>query len=254
MDLKVNHSAGYFSNMTIRLYELIAFMKEHNCYPNNIDSTEQFGFYKSENNEDLSNVYIKTIDTEIPFIIPNLDKDFMAFQFDNYKTLDYKGLKNIIYKYFSLGEIVENTKKELKDKYKLDKYISVFYRGNDKSVEAANPSYELFIKKAKELEYLGLPFLVLPDECTFLTAFKSEIKNVITLDETPCCDLPNSNLIFELNKELRPQYGATYNAVISLLSEGEHLITHSGNGSVWACLYRGNANNVHQIYKDKIYE
>ena len=254
MELIVNHSAGYFSNMTIRLYELLSFMRTYNCYPDYIDSSNQFGFYKSNFNENLSEVYIKKIDDEIPFVIPELDKDFMAFQFDDYKTLDFEGLKNIVYKYFSLGELIVNTKTELKNKYQLDKYISVFYRGNDKSIETVNPPYELFIKKAKELEYLGLPFLVLPDECAFLTAFKKEIKNVITLDETPCADLPDSNLIFKLSKDKRPQYGAVYNAVISMLSEGEHLITHSGNGGVWACLYRGNANNVHQIYKDKIYE
>ena len=254
MDLIVNHSAGYFSNMTIRLYELISFMKTHGCYPDKIDSSNQFGFYKSYDNENVSELYIKTIDTEIPFDIPKLDKDFMAFQFDNYKDLDFDSLKNIVYKYFSPSELVELTKLELKTKYNLDKYISVFYRGNDKSVETANPSYKLFIQKAKELECLNLPFVVLPDECKFLKAFKKEIKNVITFEETPCCDLPNSNYIFDLEMDLRPQFGANYNAIVKLLSEGEHLITHSGNGGVRSCLYRGNANNVHQIYKDKIYE
>jgi len=254
MDLIVNHSAGYFSNMTIRLYELLSFMRTHGYYPTNIDSSNQFGFYKSNENENLSDAYIKTIDTDTPFLIPKLDKDFMAFQFENYKDLDFEGLKNIVYKYFSLGELVELIKSELKSKYQLDKYIGVFYRGNDKSVETINPSYKLFIEKAKELEYLNLPFVVLPDECSFLKSFKKEIKNVITFDEIPCADLPDSNYIFHLAMDKRPKFGANYNAIVSLLSESEHLITHSGNGGVWACLYRGNANNVHQIYQNKIYE
>lgn len=252
MVLKVNHSAGYFSNMTIRLYELLKFMRENGFYPQ-IDSTEQFGFYK-KGNEDLSRVYIKDVDDIIPFKIPKLDKDFMAFQFDNYKTLDYDGLKPILNKYFSFGDLVQEKKSEIKNKYGLDKYISVFYRGNDKQVETTNPPYELFIQKAKELEYLNLPYLVLPDECKFLNEFRKHIRNVIVLDETPCIDMPHGNLIFDMPLDKRPMYGAIYNAVVSLLSEGEYLITHSGNGGVWCCLYRGNANNVIQIYKDKVYE
>lgn len=252
MVLKVNHSAGYFSNMTIRLYELLKFMKQYGCYPE-IDSSEQFGFYKI-GNEDLSKEYIKTIDERIEFKLPNLEKDFMSFQFDDYRTLDFEGLKPIVYKYFSLGDMVENRKAEIKKRYGLTDYISVFYRGNDKRIETMNPPYELFIQKAKDLEHLGLPFLILPDECSFLNEFKRHIKNVIVLKETPCCDMPNGNLIFNMPLPQRPLYGATYNAVVSLLSEGKHLITHSGNGGVWCCLYRGNANNVIQIYKDKVYE
>lgn len=252
MVLKVNHSAGYFSNMTIRLYELLDFMRANGFYPQ-IDSTEQFGFYK-KGNEDLSKVYIKEVDDIIPFEIPKLDKDFMAFQFDDYKDLDFEGLKPIVHKYFSLGNLVQEKKAEIKNKYGLDKYISVFYRGNDKQVETMNPPYDLFIKKAKELEYLNLPYLVLPDECKFLKEFRKHIKNVIVLDETPCIDMPIGNLIFDMPLAKRPMYGAIYNAVVSLLSEGKYLITHSGNGGVWCCLYRGNANNVIQIYKDKVYE
>lgn len=251
MELKISHSAGYFSNMTIRLYELLDFMRKNGYYPK-LDSSEQFGVYK-EGNEDLSKIYIKEIDDEIPFNIPNLDKDFMSFQFDDYRTLDFEGLKPIIYKYFSIGDLIQENKDKIKKKYGLDKYISVFYRGNDKNTEITNPSYDLFIQKAKELEHLGLPYLVLPDECKFINEFKKHISNVITLDETPCIDFPDGNLMVHMPLNERPEYGAIYNAVVSLLSEGQYLITHSGNGGVWCCLYRGSADSVIQIYKDKVY-
>jgi hypothetical protein len=248
----VKHSAGYFSNMTIRLYELLDFMRTHGRYPDYIDSSEQFGFYKNDQSQDISKLYIKPAHGNIEFNIPKLDIDFMAFQFNDYRNLDFAGLNPIIKKYFSLGYLVEWKLNELKHKYKLDKYISVFYRGNDKQLEVDNPSYELFIQKAKEVQG-DLPILILPDECKFYKAFTKELKNVILMDETPCADLPNSNLIFELPLSQRVEYGAIYNAAVYLLSQGEHLITHSGNGGVWATLYRGHSNKVHQIYKDKIY-
>ena len=73
------------------------------------------------------------------------------------------------------------------------------------------------------------------------------------MEETPCIDMPKGNLIFDMPMGNRVEYGAIYNAAVYLLSQGEHLITHSGNGGVWATLYRGHSNKVHQIYKDKIY-
>lgn len=248
----VKHSAGYFSNMTIRLYELLDFMRTHGRYPDFIDSSEQFGFYKKDQTQDISKLYIKEVSKEIDFNIPKLDVDFMAFQFGDYRNIDFAGLKPIIDKYFSLGELVEQKVSELKTKYKLDKYISVFYRGNDKQIEIDNPSYELFIQKAKEVQG-DLPILILPDECKFYKAFTKELSNVILMEETPCIDMPKGNLIFDMPMGNRVEYGAIYNAAVYLLSQGEHLITHSGNGGVWATLYRGHSNKVHQIYKDKIY-
>jgi hypothetical protein len=143
-----------------------------------------------------------------------------------------------------------------KTKYKLDKYIGVFYRGNDKRLETLTPSYDVFINKTKEIRALHpeLPILLMPDECAFKWEFKKHFDNVICFDEMPCIDNPNSSVSFEIPLKDRPHYGAMYNAAISLLAESEHLITHSGNGGLWACFYRGNADNVHQCFNNNFYE
>jgi len=59
--------------------------------------------------------------------------------------------------------------------------------------------------------------------------------------------------MFEMPINKRSDYGAIYNASVSLMAESKHLVTHSGNGGLWALLYRNNTNNVHQIYKNKWY-
>ena len=255
--LKVTHSSGFFSNMTIRLYDLYAFMKEHKCYPDEIDSSEQFSFYKHEAFSNLIPYYIKDVKDEIHFIMPNcLEQDFMAIQWNDYRLIDYDNINPIIYKYFSLGYLIEENKAYLKSKYKLDKYIGVFFRGNDKRLETNIAKYDTFINKIKEVRalYPDLPILLIPDECLFKQFVLKEFDNVICFDELPCIDNPTSCKTFELPLKDRPQYGAIYNAAVSLMSESEHLITHSGNGGLWACFYRGNADNVHQCFNNKFYE
>jgi len=255
--LKVIHNAGYFSNMTIRLQDLFSFMKEHNCYPDLIDSSSQFQFFKSEAHIDVSKLYIKENDLEIPFLIPEIAKhDCMSIQFDDYSKIDFENIKPILDKYFSLGDLVIQKKAQLKNKYNLTNYIGVFYRGNDKRIEMELPTYDNFINKVKEIRALepDLPIFTLPDECSFLSVLKDNFDNVIAFDETPCIDKPDSCMMFEMPINKRSEYGAIYNASVSLMSESKHLITHSANGGLWAVLYRNNTNNVHQIYKNKWYD
>ncbi len=254
--LKVIHNAGFFSCMTIRLQDIFSFMREHNSYPDLIDSSSQFQFFKSEAHIDISKYYIKENDIEIPFIIPNIAKhDCMSIQFDDYRKIDFENVKPIIDKYFSLGDLVIEKKEQLKSKYNLTDYIGVFYRGNDKRIEMELASYDSFINKIKQIRALepDLPIYTLPDECSFLAALKDNFDNVIAFDETPCIDKHDSNMMFEMPIDKRSEYGAIYNACVSLMAESKHLITHSGNGGLWSVLYRNNANNVHQIYKNKWY-
>lgn len=255
--LKVTHNAGFFSCMTIRLQDLFSFIKEHNAYPDEIDSFSQFAFFKSDAHIDISRYYIKHSDIEIPLILPEIAKhDCMSIQFDDYRKIDFENIKPILNKYFGLGDLVLNKKEQLKTKYGLSDYIGVFYRGNDKRIEMELPTYDNFINKIKQIRSLepNLPIYTLPDECSFLKALKDNFDNVICFDETPCIDKPDSCMMFEMPINLRSDYGAIYNASVSLMAESKHLITHSGNGGLWAALYRGNANNLYQIHKNKWYD
>lgn len=255
--LKVIHNAGFFSNMTIRLQELFIYMKQHNCFPDDIDSSSQFQFFKSLSHEDVSKYYIKHNDIEIPCVIPDIAKhDCMSIQFDDYSKIDFENITPILNKWFDLGDMVKNKKEQLKEKYNLNEYIGVFYRGNDKRIEMELPTYDNFINKIKEIRAIepNLPIYTLPDECSFLKELKNNFDNVIAFEETPCIDKPDSCMMFEMPINKRSEYGAIYNASVSLMSESKYLITHSGNGGLWAALYRGNSNNLYQIHNNKWYD
>ena len=58
-------------------------------------------------------------------------------------------------------------------------------------------------------------------------------------------------MVFETPQAERAEYGAKFFAAVFCLSKCKHLITHSGNGSFWAVLYRGNTENVYQILNNK---
>lgn len=255
--LKVTHNAGYFSNLTIRLMDLMAFMKEHGKFPDEVDSSEQFSFYKDEAHINLIPYYIKHIEDEIKFNLPKreADLDCMAIQFDDYRKLDFKTLKPIMDKYFTPGDYVMDKYNQLKAKYNLTDYISVFYRGNDKHTETETSTYESFFSKCKELrdKHPTLPFFVMPDECNFLTQFKKRFDNVIAFSETPCIDDATTNVAFTIKQGSRSEFGALYAAATLLLAEGKELVTHSANGGLWAALYRNKAEGIHQCYKNKWY-
>lgn len=255
--LKVVHNAGYFSNMTIRLMDIMAFMKEHKCLPDEVDSSVQFAMYKDDPTINLIPYYIEHNDEPIKFKLPKeANKDCMAIQWDDYRKLDLKALAPIMNKYFKPGSYVMDKYNHLKSKYNLGEYISVFYRGNDKKLETETASYDNFFKKCQEIREIepNLPFLVMPDECHFLKTFRKQFDNVISFSETPCTDDNNSSVSFKIPMGSRSEYGATFNASAILMGEGKHLITHSGNCGLWASLYRNNPNNIHQIYKNEWYK
>ena len=257
--LKTIHNAGFFSCCTIRLLDIVAYYNEHGILPDEVDSTEQFLHYKGKPGDNLIPFYFdesaeKNID--IDFFAPiNIRFDCMAIQFDSYRNLDFKNTSKFVEKYFTPSNRVKESVENLISKYQLDfeNLCSIFYRGNDKANEMKIPSYDQFINKAKEIKAANpeIKFLVQPDEEEFLNAFLNEFPDSIYFEETPMLKKQMSAVFFETPIEQRAEYGRNFFAAVLTLSMCKHVITHSGNGALWLALYRGNADNVHQIFNDK---
>ena len=47
----------------------------------------------------------------------------------------------------------------------------------------------------------------------------------------------------------RPEFAIRILSMTQVIAKCKHLITHTGNCGLWAVLYRGNSNNVHQFLK-----
>lgn len=264
MILKTIHNAGFFSNCTIRLLDIINYFNQEKALPDEVESSEQFMHYKSYPGENLIPYYFDRnnelnqdlkITYSIPINTPYLD-DCMAFQFHPYKNINLESVIPFINKYFTPSQDVLGRCNAYKEKYGLDynNLCAVFYRGNDKVTEMKVASYDYFIDKAKEVKskYPTMKFLVQPDEREFLDAFIQVFPNdTIYFTETPMLNKQNSAMFFELPKNERPEYGAKFFAALLCLSKCHTVITHSGNCGLWLSLYRGNTNNLHQIFNDE---
>lgn len=256
--LVINHNAGFFSNNTIALMDIITFFNAHEELPDVVDRSAQYLHYKSAPGDNMIDFYFDCVNPPIrvPFEgdIP-MPYDCMSIQFAPYSELPFDDWLPFVEKYFRPSQHVFNIAFNLGQKYKLnyDNLCAVFYRGNDKNREMSVAPYGAFIEKAADLKTKNpeLRFLVQPDETEFLEAFKKAFPDSIAFDETPHMSKKDSAIFYELPIKQRAEFGATFFAALLCLSRCKHVLTHSGNLGLWTCLYRGNAENVHQIFNNK---
>lgn len=256
--LKTTHNAGFFSCCSIRLIDIMIYFNDHQGLPDIVDSSQQFGHYKSYVMENLIPYYfMDKPDIEIPYNgRVDITLERQEPQFSSYHNIRFDDIKPFIYKFFTPSIHVGDYAYMLREKYNIDynNTCAVFYRGNDKYKETKIAPYREFIEKAREVYNTnpGIVFLVQPDEGDFLRAFYKEFpNNTIHYEETPYTDNRESCMVFELPQADRKEYGLRYFAAVYTLSQCKHLITHSGNGGNWAVFYRGHSDNVHQWLIDK---
>lgn len=260
--LTITHTeAGFFSCSTVALLDIINYFNTHKRLPDVVDRSAQYMHYKSYPEQDLIPYYFDENDIEIQFYkeIP-IPYDCMSIQFEDYRKLPFSYLRPFVEKYFNESFEVFAITCELRSKYKINTdyandTCAVFFRGNDKQRETTIAPYEAFINKAKEIKAANpdIRFLVQPDETEFLEAFLEEFPDSIYFEETPHMRKKDSCIFYELPQAERAEYGAKFFAAVLALSQCKHLITHSGNSSLWSVLYRNNAENVYQFYNDRFY-
>ncbi len=251
--LKTIHNAGFFSCCSIRLLDIMIYFNDNKGLPDIVESSEQFGHYKSYAMQNLIPFYFKeNSELEIPYT----GRREMTYakeepQFSDYKLIDFTNTNLYRDKYFTPSDHVGDLVGMYTDKYQIDykNTCAVFYRGNDKNRETQIASHQDFIDKAKEIKLSNpnIRFLIQPDETEFLFAFKQEFSDCFWFEETPHMMKKDSCMVFETPQEQRAEYGAKFFAAVLCISKCKHLITHSGNGSFWSVLYRGNMDNVYQI-------
>jgi len=254
--LKVIHSAGFFSCSSIGLLDIMVYFNQNKGLPDIVDRYEQYSHYKSYAQENLIPFYFDEKSLNIFY-----DHEMVMThakeepQFSDYKLIDFIDTKPFIEKFFQPSDHVKKIVESYKEKYQIDfeNTCAVFYRGNDKNRETTIAPYLEFINKAKEIleKNPQIKFLIQPDETEFLEEFQKHFSNVFLFEETPHLRKMDSCMVFETPQAERAEYGAKFFAAVLCLSKCKHLITHSGNGSFWAVLYRGNTQNVYQILNNK---
>lgn len=255
--LKVTHNSGFFSCCCIRFLSIIDYYNKNKKLPDLVDSSKQFERYKTDKNVDYTPLFYKTLDTQISY-----DYDIVAvrekreLQFSNYNLINFDRIMPVFRKYFALSDEIQNLVDSLKNNYNIDydNTCAVLYRGNDKNRETKMGSYYTYIEKAKEIQNKnpGIKFLVQTDETEFLNDFLKNIPNSIFFKEMPTIKKSADSVHKILPVNERKNAAMNYLSAIVNVSKCKHLITHTGNCSLFAVLFRGNKNNVHQFFTESI--
>lgn len=251
--LSITHNSGFFSCSSIALRELLTYYNNQRGLPNFLDRSYQYYFYKTDTSIDVSKIIFReNRNFDIPYIKDiHITSEDREDQFSDYKKINFDDIIPFVEKYFTPSDFVEDRVSTFKKDYDIDyeNTCGVFYRGNDKSTETSIADYESFIKKSKRVleQFPEIKFLVQTDENEFLEEFKSNFSNnTKCINEIDRMDKQIGCVFYGVPGDRKFQHGVDYFSAVLIQSRCKHLITHSGNGGMWAILYRGHANNVYQ--------
>lgn len=245
------HNAGFFSCCSVKLSDIVKYINSNNKSPDIVDSSKQFNWYKTYNNNDITYEYFKNYDNitaiEFSYNINYYHDD----QYIDYSNLDYQNITPLINKYFSPSNNITDIINNMEQKYNLiyDNICVLFYRGNDKARETKLCKYEEYLKYANNIieKNPNIVFLIQSDESEFIEFisntfpnnsfyFKDEIRHVNKCNSTVDIILSSTNNIFS----------KFYLAITIIMSKCKYVICVSGNCSMWIMLYRGNNKNTIQ--------
>jgi hypothetical protein len=248
--LKVTHNAGFFSCCSVRLFEIIKYFNENRELPEMVDSSEQFKIHKNEN-IDITNIFFSDSDESILYtnnvIFSGADNEP---QFSDYTMINYKQVSPFISKYFKPSDTVNNTINRFISQYGIetDEICGVFYRGLDKHRETNIADYDTYINKCLDIKSkYNVRFFVQTDESEFLKAFITVFPDTIYISEIPTMSKSDTLLTYHIPMGSRVEFGVNFLSATIILSKCKYLVTHSGNCGKWACLFRGNSDNVYQF-------
>jgi hypothetical protein len=258
--LVVHPGVGFFSNCTVKLFDIILYFNSTKKTPIFIDSSKQFDLYKNNNikNDITYEYFIKGL--EHHDIIYNNSIDFKEeYQYINYNKLNFTEITPFITKYFSPTISILDTINFIESKYNIKLYDNIcvlFYRGNDKIIETKLPSYQEFIVKARNLynKNNDIIFLIQSDEIEFIENMIQEFPNnsFYFKDEIRTIHKSSHLSVDRINTETNFMYSQYYLAITIIMSKCKYVICTTGNCSLWIALFRGNVENFYQIEYNKI--
>ena len=247
LHIRYNHSSGFFSCCSLRLFQIAEYCNYTKTFPETIiDASDAFLLYKPARITDYFQELTDLSAWQGPVRFNH------NYQFGNYKFLDYKMLCPLVQRYFSPSSDILLRVKILEEKYGLTDYGSLctlFYRGNDKITETAICSYEHVILKAQAVlqQNPGIRFLIQSDETEFIQRMENEFPNSIVFRDE-CRHIPSSITSVDLvMKEGNSEFSKWFLAITLVMAKTHYIICTSGNCSLWIMLYRGYTTNMSQF-------
>jgi hypothetical protein len=258
MSLIIAHNSGFFSCCSVKLTNIVNFINSNNKIPDNVDSSQQFDWYKNDNDGDITYDYFEHYNNIQNIEINYSINYFCAYQFVDYSKLDYKNIVPLIKKYFSPSKNINELITNIEQKYNLtyENICVLFYRGNDKIRETKLCPYDEYLNYANEImkKNPNILFLIQSDESEFIEFminkfsnnsfyFKDEIRHIKKCNDSVDKKMSSTN----------NEFSKKYLAITIIMSKCKYVICGSGNCSEWIMFYRGNNKNVIQYLNETWY-
>lgn len=237
--LTVKFGGGICSCLSVRLDNAMRYFEEKGFFPDEIDSSKQFSFYRggvisTDFSKILFSSYIK--DNTLPYVPFS-----HGWQYNWYDNIQLSEL-------YKLAMYICPVSKEILEKEReylliIGNRTCILYRGNDKQKEITETPYEIILKMAKESE--SKSFLIQTDEKNFYEAFKKEFPDTIRIEEIPMIEKNINSYVMPKPNE-RGKFLINFLAALKAIGQANKLITITGNTGLWAVIFRGQTNNVWQ--------
>lgn len=254
--IKITHNAGFFSCCSVKLHCITQFINKNKKQPENVDSSQQFSWYKQNKNDITYHYFEHYNNIKMCPNITNTINYRHNYQFSNYSKLDYDNLTPLIKKYFTPSIDINNIVNDIENKYNLtyNNICVLFYRGNDKNKETKKCSYDEYLQYANKikLDNPNILFMIQSDETEFIEFitknfpsnsfyFKDEIRHMKKCSST----------VDKVFKSTNYEFSKKYLAITIIMSKCKYIVCGSGNCDIWIMLYRGHNNNVIQNLNGK---
>lgn len=240
--LHVRHNAGFFSCSFAALEQVMMFYNEHGVLPDQLDRSQQYMYYKH-----------KAWDNLIPTLFVDgdgffnqrkhyiTDEDRYA-QFSDYKKLRHADLKPFVLKYFMPSDVVMSRVRQFMAENSIDVHntCAIFHRSNDKVRETKLPDDREYLQHIPD----GMRVMLIPDTQEFL---QLNIPNSFHVKQNDVMKHDKERATFmTLEPEQLPEHAINFLATVYIAAMCKALVTHSGNGGLWACVYRGHSEGIIQ--------
>jgi len=259
-------NSGFYSNVH-QTFSAILTLLSHGIVPEKISFEHGFKTYKLNPTQDIYSFFYKlNFDQELP-VWKNLHRVSSNETSNNIiKTLPFFEYTQIINRYFSPSDKIISIIDHLINKYSIDleKTISIFYRGTDKFTEISIASPQDYAQVAKNILDKNPDFKILiqTDQKQVLDYFLNEFGDrAFYFEEIPTTtkigedakkmEFVSNRWLNYFNEEsvfIDPIFlSQNLDAAIRIISQTKYSILHTGNGSLFSILYRGNSNNIFQF-------
>ena len=173
-------------------------------------------------------------------------------QYSDFTHLNHTKLAPFLKRYFSPSNEIESIIDSIEYKYNIqyENTCVLFFRGNDKCTEMELPSYTQYILAAEQIlkQHPNIRFLVQSDETEFLETMVSTFPNSVVFFDEIRHMRRNVNTVDRVFKSQNANMSLFYLAITYIMSRCKHIIFNRGNCSLWIALFRGNSDNIIQLF------